>query len=166
MIDNNSKKPAGFKMEAVYKNELLAQSKDLITIWNVAKEERILFAIATVHDTLAYYDEAQEDTEKILQDNHEMLRDYVLKHKDVVGSSIAKFIEDPCKDYLFELNELFMVLDRIDEEGSFSKDIMNLEKTILANPDKFKHLDAYAIKMKTHYRMFDDTVLYALTTIA
>ena len=166
MSNNKLKHPRGFKMEIQYKNELIAQSQDLIKIWSVAKEGRVLFAIATVHDTLAYYDEAQADTEKILSDNHEMLRDYVLKNKDSVKKCIEKFCEEPCKDYLFELNELFMVLERIDEEILFDRHITKLEKTILNNPDKFKHLDSHAIKMKTNYRMFDDTVLCALTTIA
>ena len=128
-----------FKIDTVYKNELLAQSKDLIKIWNFQKDGHVLYNIATVHDTLAYYDEAQSDTEEILSENHEVLRDYVLSIKEVISRGLLDFSKNPCYETLFDLNEAFMVLERVDEEELFFDDIAVVEKAISKSlPAKLK----------------------------
>ncbi len=161
MTEQNKKS----QIQKVFRDELIAQSKDLIQLWTVGKDGMTLFAIAIVHDTLSYYDEAPTDTEGILQENHEMLREYVLSIKDVISKGLLDFSKDPSVGVLHDLNEAFMVIERVSEEDMFLDDISIVEKAISNSPSLFKPFKKQAARLKTVYRHFDDSILEALVNI-
>ena len=158
-----------------FKSELIEQVKDLLEIYNVLTSEHrhekdvILFNLAVVAGTLAYYCDVKDipvlnESDTILQAGHERLRAHFLSKKETVSNGIDSFLKEPTKDGLKALNEIFIVAEKVDEEEAFLDDFGIATKTIKAFSDDYTHLKELAKKLKTKYRFFDDEILDAITS--
>ena len=156
-----------------FKNELVEQVKDLLEIYNVLTSEHrhekdvILFNLAVVAGTLAYYCDAKDipvlnESDTILQAGHERLRAHFLSKKEAVSNGIDSFLKEPTEQGLKDLNEIFIVAEEVDEEELFLEDFHIASKAIKSFSGDYAHLKKLAKRLKTKYRFFDDEILDAI----
>jgi hypothetical protein len=144
-------------------DDLRATLEELLFYWEKDnKDWRILYAIACVHEVL----KEDKEVEKILFQFNDELKEYTLSINENVKEEIVLFKNNPNSQDLIDLNERLLVLSRVGEERTVFMLLRDLEKHILKNKDSYRHFDRLAFNMIQGNRAFDDTVLYALTTIA
>ena len=155
-------------LKDAFKAELVEQVKDLLEIYNALKEEEhrheVVFHIAIVAGTLALYWKASEipvlnQADPVLQNNHERLRKHFLSKKKSISDMFDRFLKEPSAQGLKDLNEVFIVAERIDEEEVFLDDFNIASKLIGAFPEQYAHLSVLAKELMTKYRFFDDMFL-------